>query len=193
MECQNYINSVFPPVYKELELNLHLFHRNKKKKYSTISEQTKRKELITGLTIRSNFSSNFNNPAKDNFANSKQKIFNFKNLSTNLDLLDEILVTNVKNNKQYQQFAKINKKIAERIKSTIYLSEIQFSLLGNKDGKSVINDSLPKKEIKELVTRIINGNDKIKNKQKIVREDDYSFSDDSLDYDLIPIVKIIFY
>jgi hypothetical protein len=86
----------------------------------------------------------------------------------------------------YTRFLKLEKAIKERIKTCLVINVINFSICSSSNTKSIYEDKLSKENAKKIIKKFKTSKPS-KNKQIIVNEDDFSFSDDSLDYSISPI------
>jgi hypothetical protein len=98
-----------------------------------------------------------------------------------------IVSFHINNDHEYLHSRKRIELIKNRMKDLFIINEINFSITSDTKTVSVYESRLIKEEGKKLVKKY-KTNKVNKNKQRIVAESEYSFSDDSLDYSIMPIV-----
>jgi len=86
----------------------------------------------------------------------------------------------------YTNFLKLDKAVKKRIKTCLITNVINFSICPSTKVKSVYQDNLSKDMAKKILKNFKTKSQSNK-KQIIVKEDDYEFSDDSVDYSISPI------
>lgn len=137
---------------------------------------------------------NFSNQIQNNINFSNNKItkenlitdnFNFDNNSN--QIFFSKFENDMKNDIYYQAHLEYEKFMDERTKLLRKINEINIDISNSTERRSVCLDNITKYQSKEICKRLKNLNIKRKHQSNIVLEQDYSFSDDSLDYDLIPL------
>jgi hypothetical protein len=88
----------------------------------------------------------------------------------------------------YTNFLKLEKAVKERIKTCLIINVINFSICPSTNVKSVYEDNLSKDKAKKILKNFKTKTQSNK-KQIIVNEDDYEFSDDSIDYSISPVAN----
>ncbi len=91
------------------------------------------------------------------------------------------------NDVRYQNFLLKGKLIQERIKTCIISNDINFSICPSTKAKSIYDEKFSNEMAKKFY-KTLKINSKPKNKKIIVNECDYSFSDNSIDCSITPIV-----
>lgn len=137
---------------------------------------------------------NFSNQIQNNINFSNNKItkedlitdnFNFDNISN--QIFFSKFENDMKNDIYYQAHLEYEKFIEERTKILQKINEINIDISNSTERRSICLDNITKYQSKEICKRLKNLNLKRKHQSNIVLEQDYSFSDDSLDYDLISV------
>lgn len=94
----------------------------------------------------------------------------------------------ISNDLKFDIFIQKGKEVQQRIKTCLIINEINFSITPSTISKSIYTEKLSKQNAKKILKKLKETPSKSKNKQIIVNESDYSFSDDSIDYSISPIV-----
>lgn len=131
----------------------------------------------------------------ESFLISFGQIQNNVNNSSSLAQIKQKLKNNSNFTNEYEEIMNKNTKfncyLENKTKLHIYLSklkivkEIDFEIINNKKEKSIYKDKINKTEAKSISLKLQN-NVSNKSKNVIVKENECSFSDDSVDLEMIP-------
>jgi hypothetical protein len=135
---------------------------------------------------------NFSHQIQNNINYTNKKITKEDLVSGNFkfDINEDFFLqydNDMKNDVYYQAYLEYQKFMQDRKKLLRKINEINIHIPNTIERRSIHSDNISKYESKEISNRLKNLNIKKRPKSNIVLEQDFSFSDDSLDYDIMPV------